>query len=152
LLGVHLSPEHRSSTHETTRFIYSSIIPIRIFLIAFPRHHSCPYCPLVEKGWCVHATQTSQERQTQKEKTATRQVSACPHPEPRTKRPSAAGQRNTRACGEVGSNKHAPPGHTGRVGSPSPPSKPRPKRSLALSNPRSTATGPFLTTLQLFSL
>jgi hypothetical protein len=92
LLGVHLSPEHRSSTHETTRFIYSSIIPIRIFLIAFPRHHSCPYCPLVEKGWCVHATQTSQERQTQKEKKR-QQLGRCQRAHIPNQEPSAHQQQ-----------------------------------------------------------
>jgi hypothetical protein len=95
----------------------------------------------------VHASHTSQERQTQKGRAATRQVPACPHPEPRTKRPSKGRSKKTRVCAARSvptSMLHR--GTPDESRQPLPSQQTRPKRSLALSNPRSTAAGPFLTT------
>jgi hypothetical protein len=95
----------------------------------------------------VHASHTSQERQTQKGRAATRQVPACPHPEPRTKRPLKGRSKKTRVCAARSvptSMLHR--GTPDESRQPLPSQQTRPKRSLALSNPRSTAAGPFLTT------
>jgi hypothetical protein len=114
-------------------------------LLHFPRHHLCPYCPSVEKGWCVHATQTSQET------TAKRKGSNSAGANVPTSRTSRSNQTRVRAA-RFGSNQHRcmlqqlHRGTPDESRQPLPSQQTRPKRSLALSNPRSTAAGPFLTT------
>jgi hypothetical protein len=100
------------------KITHSSISPTRIFLIALSRHHPRLYCPSAEKdGVCMQVTRA--KRRTAEKSSSTRQVPACPHPGPRTKRPSKQihGVMDTRAVSSVPRG-IAPPGHSGRAGSP----------------------------------
>jgi hypothetical protein len=126
----------------------------------YPDSH-LPYCVLLGiiehilpvAGWLrrdgVCMQHTRAKRGTQKEKGSN--SAGASMPTSRTTRPSKGrSEKNTRACGEFGSNRHAPPGHTGRVGSPSPCRQTRTQRTcLLLLAPRSTA-GPAKTTPAAF--